>query len=293
MRFDHLKKSIDKVQSKELFFITGCMKSGTTWLQLLCNSHPEIRCFGEAHIFPMLKEKISRALVDYNLNINQKNIDIFKGIETIDLLDEKDIKDIITYITLALYAKNIKQSDNIKLIGEKTPDYLNYLDEIKDLFPGSKYIIINRDGRDTALSAWHHSLRISKAWLLGKYKNFEDFSIKFASHWNRSIRTAYDFKYNNKDHCLIVQYESLLVNKFQTVEQIYSFLNVDKNKKLIQKAIKDTNLQTLKAETGGQDSHFRKGISGDWRNAFDKKLNNKFTSIANEAFNLCQINIDY
>jgi hypothetical protein len=33
---------------RQFFFVIGMPKSGTTWLQLLLDAHPEIQCHGES-----------------------------------------------------------------------------------------------------------------------------------------------------------------------------------------------------------------------------------------------------
>ena len=49
-RFAEQHAAIDALSRKQLFFIGGSMKSGTTWLRLLLDAHPEIICHGEAHL---------------------------------------------------------------------------------------------------------------------------------------------------------------------------------------------------------------------------------------------------
>ena len=45
---------------KQLFFIGGAAKSGTTWLQVLLDAHPSVSCTGEnhfvTHLFPTLRK---------------------------------------------------------------------------------------------------------------------------------------------------------------------------------------------------------------------------------------------
>ena len=48
------------VNGRTIFFILGCQKSGTTWVQHLLDAHPNIACAGEGHItdliMPLLKQ---------------------------------------------------------------------------------------------------------------------------------------------------------------------------------------------------------------------------------------------
>ena len=49
-----LQKGAEAVYAKPLFFICGAIKSGTTWLQLMLDAHPDIACRGEGHLPNML-----------------------------------------------------------------------------------------------------------------------------------------------------------------------------------------------------------------------------------------------
>ncbi|MFW9919917.1 MAG: sulfotransferase, partial [Candidatus Thorarchaeota archaeon] len=35
---------------KQFFFVVGCQKSGTTWVESLLDHHPRVICKGEAHL---------------------------------------------------------------------------------------------------------------------------------------------------------------------------------------------------------------------------------------------------
>jgi len=220
--------------------------------------------------------------------IQKKNAEIFDGIESLKSFNGGDFQNILKYIILLLYHKCVDRSKNVKLIGEKTPDYLFHLNDIKNIFPNSKIIIINRDGRDVAVSAWYHSMRISKDWLLKEYNNFDNYAIKFADYWNKCVITSFDYESRNKKNCLILQYETLLHNKKKITAEIFKFLNVNFTECIVSNAVKSTEFNTLKAKTG--NNHFRKGIVGDWKNEFSEELNKIFISKSKSAFELCGLN---
>ncbi len=48
--FQRLHGLIGALNATQIFFIGGSQKSGTTWLQLLLNAHPQVVCQGEGHI---------------------------------------------------------------------------------------------------------------------------------------------------------------------------------------------------------------------------------------------------
>jgi hypothetical protein len=59
--FDALHDAVAHVRQKQLFFVGGAPKSGTTWLQLMLNGHPEISCTGEGHFPDRLLPALSRS----------------------------------------------------------------------------------------------------------------------------------------------------------------------------------------------------------------------------------------
>jgi len=50
------------VAGRDIFFVIGCQKSGTTWVERLLNSHPSVCCMGEGHFSdiagPMLEQMV-------------------------------------------------------------------------------------------------------------------------------------------------------------------------------------------------------------------------------------------
>ena len=56
------------------------MKSGTTWVQLLLDAHPNISCNGEGHFMDVLADHLVNALDRYNEYIDGKNMTLFDQI---------------------------------------------------------------------------------------------------------------------------------------------------------------------------------------------------------------------
>ncbi|MEM0915429.1 MAG: sulfotransferase, partial [Planctomycetota bacterium] len=57
---------LDAVFTKQVFFVVGCQKSGTTWVQNLLDGHPEVRCHGEAYFAPILLPLLGQFAKAYN-----------------------------------------------------------------------------------------------------------------------------------------------------------------------------------------------------------------------------------
>jgi len=57
------------LQKINLVFCTGTPKSGTTFLQMILNNHPEVSCPAEHYLFDLLTEKLPKFLENYNKSI--------------------------------------------------------------------------------------------------------------------------------------------------------------------------------------------------------------------------------
>src|ERR1700735_4204914 len=79
MTFDYetLHAEITALRNKQLFFVGGAPKSGTTWLQILLDQHPAISCSGEGHFPTALIPRLFSAASEYNRHIAWKNETVF------------------------------------------------------------------------------------------------------------------------------------------------------------------------------------------------------------------------
>jgi hypothetical protein len=70
--YHRLQSTVSAVHSKQMFFIGGVAKSGTTWLQILLDLHPNITCKGEGH-FPNTFAPLLKGVLDMH-NIYPRRI---------------------------------------------------------------------------------------------------------------------------------------------------------------------------------------------------------------------------
>jgi hypothetical protein len=145
-------------------FVVGCPRSGTTLLQRMLNSHPELVVANDTHFIPRSLEIVDPKLIDTvfqegDIPLTESVVRSARHYHRLCRLglSESCTRQAATrastyrqfvsdlYVQLAsLYDK--------PLAGEKTPDYVRWLPFLHALFPWSKSIHIVRDGRDTALS---------------------------------------------------------------------------------------------------------------------------------------------
>jgi Sulfotransferase family len=272
--YDHLHTAISGLRNKTIFFVGGTVKSGTTWLRLLLNAHPQVSCGGEAHFARRLAPLLLQAVQTYNRELPSINKAPGKAYPQ---LSEDDFKyALASCIALAL----LRQSQGLSAlaIGETTPNNVKYFDQLGELFPRAKFIQIIRDGRDAAVSGWFHNSRIDPDW--ATINRLDVYALKCAENWAADLAATHAFATRNPGRLRQVRYEDLNADSDRTLAGIFGFLGVEASAEIIAQCRADASFDKL---SGGRkpghedrDSFFRKGIVGDWRNHLSSDIAAQF-----------------
>ena len=134
--------------------IVGVGRSGTTLLMSMLNAHPEIAFPPEFHYINQhlarkpnapIEEAISRLQNDSRFQRLQIDLeDVIRPFRGGQLFSMAELyKAILRYYATA---------QNVNIIGDKAPKYVEYLPTIKQIFPDAKIIHLIRDPRDVYLS---------------------------------------------------------------------------------------------------------------------------------------------
>lgn len=198
------------------FLIVGFPKCGSTALHYYLNSHPDIYMPNqkELHFFTSdILEKLSAGKGDKYVKGNQ-------------------IKDIESY------KEQYVGSNGEKAIGDASPSYINYpeiaIPRIKKTLGNPKIIILLRDPVKRAYSNYLHMVRENRETLSfyeslkaeerRRQKNYSDF-------WYYAFNSTYLDKvksYKDEfDQVFILTQEELNRNVLETVQKIFTFLDVD------------------------------------------------------------------
>ena len=145
---------IAEVAKRQLFFVGGAPRSGTTWLQQMLDCHPDISCRGEGLFLQQLATPMERLIAERSGSIDAKNRQVFRHAGGYPLPAPDDSEFLTaTAILLALHRQS--EGRQCSAIGEKTPENVFFFPRLKSMFPGAKLICIARDPRDVLTSAWH------------------------------------------------------------------------------------------------------------------------------------------
>jgi hypothetical protein len=280
-----LHSEISALREKQVFFIGGAAKSGTTWLQVLLDNHPAISCNGEGHFPTYLIPRVIGAIDEYNQDIDWKNQTVFGELPGYPQLRE----DHIGYLwasAIALQLTTQMHEPAIRLIGEKTPDNVRFFALLKSAFPAAKFIHIVRDGRDCAVSGWFHNLRVSPDWTRETFTSIDAYVRALAAEWAGNVGAGSRFGEANPDSYLAIRYEDLAADPIRELARVLAFLGAESSQDTLEKCLDAASFERLSGGRARGDENrgslFRKGTSGDWRQHFTAETTRIFTEQAGE-----------
>lgn len=269
------------------FFLAGCWKSGTHWIQNILNLHPQVKIKGEYHFEHLLRamERFTRPKWCMGSKPRGKAVanDAFENL-----------------VRRVMYATT-RECPNALWLGDRSPRPL------EEVIPGAPMYWLLRDGRDVLVSWSFHWLRVDAQgapFIQGALSKFRpefasnpdrfrdpDYGLLGNDDWVR--RTArqwagyitHDFEafprlraQGTPVHKIV--YEDLHQNPHEGAAAIYRFLGLN-----------PADAEPLSTETKtlpgfkkeDLKSAKRKGQTGDWRNYFNDRITRIFKEEAGQA----------
>lgn len=267
-----------------LFFAGGQGKSGTTWVQLLLDAHPDISCGGEAHFFDMLAPAMQQAFLRYRHQLDDNNR-IFHELPGYPLPEQPHAFAALRgAVTVALYQQ--AHGRDLRALGERTPANFEHIDLIWELFPQARFIHVVRDPRDIAVSLWQHGKRIQEGGFSREYGSLDKLAVQLCKSWAASMRRSSGLGALRAGQYLEVRYEDLLNSGPVAFARMLEFLSIEPESAAISHCLKAASFENLSGGRGrgeeDADSHFRKGVSGDWHNHLQPETSRQIRAIAAE-----------
>lgn len=219
---------------KQLHFIVGIGRSGTTLLTNILNKHQALHCLPEANflVFFLQHFRQQKGFSEADIELIFRQIHIyayshpFVGWEFDEDRAKAEIIALckstptLSYLDLCkhIYERfkvNGEDKSQASVLIDKNPGYTIYLDKIAALSPDSKFIWLIRDYRANVLS------RKQSIYLKPPHVAYN------AMRWKRFNQIAAAFHKNNPGKVLPVRYEDLVYDSDRTVARIYDFLGVE------------------------------------------------------------------
>ena len=259
---------------RQLFFVGGAPRSGTTWLQQMLDAHPDISCRGEALFMGSLASPLDELMEKRRKTIEEKNQGIFRHTGGYPLPGSEDSDFLLATAILLGFERQCAGAIPLA-IGEKTPENVFFFPRLKKLFPTAKFVGIARDPRDVLTSAWHFFRRpVAQAEeVAAKLAFLRSAFPSIAEGARQMIALAERYP----DDSAIVTYEALRQDPAPIVARLFGFLGVSNTEEVVADCIERTRFAALSggraAGVEQKGSFFRKGVVGDWQSTLTPEMN--------------------
>ncbi|MDA2925934.1 sulfotransferase, partial [Acidobacteria bacterium AH-259-G07] len=191
------------------FLIIGLQKCGTYWLTALLDSHPEITSFPnrpggaagvkEGHFFDTLGQIDTKRAWSTSVFTHKHDGFFMDLVPLIDQIERNELLDLFR----RRYNAFVQRQRVKRLVGDKTPEYVFYLDLIDKLCPQVNKICILRDPRDRMVSLHFDQLRK----LSISNEDIEDWEVR---EYTERIRTEFSILLGYTGNMWLLTYEALL-----------------------------------------------------------------------------------
>lgn len=272
-------------------FIIGAPRSGTTWLHLMMGAHPRVATGQESQLFErylsVLAERWQEEL-DW-----PETEDVRKhGISS--YLTDDEFTALLRDAALRVFTRTLALEDGATHVLEKSPNNARHTALIHRCFPEARFIHVIRDGRDVANSMMRASEGWGRSWAPARIEDA-------ARSWRESVRAARTTR-DFAAHYTEVRYETLLTDGVEELDRLFAFCNLDRPEggsgalyeqfgfeklkagNYERSVFKNPGVSAASGTEGRKEPRdfFRKGVAGQWRDAFSPAQLRAFNWVAGD-----------
>lgn len=258
------------------FFVCGPPKSGTTWLQLMLDGHPEVLCAGEGHLTDWVLAPLRRLLTTYNEQLRVNDELLYRGQGTQVGFSEGDFNAIARFVFDQRFAKLRARKPQAAIVGDKTPNYAYALGLLSAIYPDSRCVFLVRDPRDSMLSMLHQTRRLEDSHTGRRYERDEDVYGGYLRKWVEVNRLYLSHRASHPGLALDLRYEDLIADEAGSLRRVLAFLGVSTDEAAVAACREAGRFDRLSGgrERGQRDdrSFFRRGEAGAWRSELGDRV---------------------
>jgi hypothetical protein len=247
-----------------MFICFGLPKSGTTFLQRILDSHPDVSCPSEQD-FDFLLQRLQGCISDYNNVLALINSRI--GAPPLRLIQSDDFSAISGAIIKEVI---LSLANGKKIAGANDNGAVRNLPFFDTAFDNLKTICIFRHPLDRAVSAWHHNIHLSEIENNPKHREimmdaggFDGWILQAAEIFEQHVQDYFAFSDQPRD-ALAIRYEDLVDDRRGQIELVFRFLGANTEQLVLDPIFQKTSFGRMRAEST-KPSFFRKGVYGHWQ----------------------------
>jgi len=302
-----------------VFFVVGEMRSGTSWLRHSLGDHPEIACGQEGSFFGRGYDHEEIPVYPWPVSSLTRALAVSRELKTWHALPwnlwsdgyNEDLKN-LTRLTIDYFLSKEAAHTGRRIVGDKSPQHTENLDEIYEIYPDARIIHIVRDGRDVAVSAMHHWWRLARDREGGIFElTPEELLIRddyaadrerflsegrsifteerlgqLARRWEyRTGKGRHDGRILYGSKYLEIRYEDLVLDPPSIFGRVLEFLGASSEDRVIERCLRASSFERASSRNQGEEdseSFFRKGIVGDWQAVFTERDRGLYKELAGE-----------
>lgn len=233
-------------------FIVGCPRSGTTWLQRLIVSHPEICGGPESGFFNQFWS------VTANLTWNPENR---RDMWLLAYWQKDQLQKRIYELWIETFADFVAR-EKAHFFCEKSPSHALRISDIHNLLPRARFIHIIRDSRSSSASLLAAGRGWGKSWAP---RNAKDAAVLWYLHVKEARKQGLAL---GDDFYTEVHYEDLKQNTEIELQRLFTFIGVQFSPDFLKQISEEQNFDKQK-EIGG--SKFKAGLQKSEPQGFFRK----------------------
>lgn len=302
-----------------VFFVAGEMRSGTSWLRHSLSDHPEVTCGQEGSFFGRGYDHEEIPVYTGPVSSLTRALAVSKELETWHALPwnlwaddyDEDLKNLCRVSVDYFLSKEVARTGR-RIVGDKSPQHTENLDEIFEIYPDARIIHIVRDGRDVAVSAMHHWWRLAtdredgvfdltpeelgirddyaadRERFLSEGRSIftEERLSQLARRWDyRTGKGSVDGGALYGERYLEIRYEDLVADTPAVFGRVLDFLGASSEARVIERCLRSSSFERASSRSQGEEdsaSFFRKGIVGDWRDVFTQRDREIYKGLAGD-----------
>jgi hypothetical protein len=256
----------------QYFFVTGNPKSGTTWMQLMLDAHPNVVCSGEGHFIYTFLDPLLKMKDGFNQRQKLAFERVYQGKRFYNDITNDDVIEIARAFMLKAMTQRV--TAETLAVGDKTPKNNRRLGDLGVVFPEAKVINIVRHPYDMAVSRLHHARRagIPQAVVPGT-KAYIECLTAAAQDWTAGQEGVARLQARRPGVLLELRYEDMLVDPHTGARAMFRHIGVSDADAIVNACVEATAFEALSGGRKPGEEHatsfFRKGVAGDWEGVLD------------------------
>jgi hypothetical protein len=265
-----LGEFLDRPNPPRLGFIGGQGKSGTSWVQMLLDAHPDVSALGEGHLAGGLGAPIMRTLAEYRGALQANNLK-FPDLPDFPLPEDADAVELARVALLLQFRKLSLRKPRATILLDRTPGDISHVGELREMFPAAKFVHVLRDPRDIAVSLWWHGNRIEPGHWQRQTLTRNELAMQVVVRWDSMIRHVRATVRAVHADMFETRYEDLHDDPNRSAARLFDFVGVSSEQSIVDSALSASRFEQVSGgRVPGQtdsSSHFRDGRANGWRDS--------------------------